>query len=295
MSILFLLYGHSNIDAKYALQRIIIGTNAPPNMPTTYLSEWARRTNPQWKLQLIEALATINAITVLRKLGLHVQEIHERFLPHRPDSSVHLHPVLKCLYHMCEDMTPDEAKRLVNAVQNDIEASMNKFQVENHQFLEVHLLRWLSEDFIIAGDCSQPARLRTVHCDMHLVLGAFKAADCSRLDRWKDSLQAAVTLLNCTTNNYIPGGKKKGNKIDKDMKSTRDTDGMDMVNQNFNVPPCNRLEDDDVYRIRKESAGLMLLINQRKFRPTGVGPYLDVYLVNRMLTFSVIPFRRKTV
>lgn len=270
---LFLLYGHSSMHAKYALQCIVIGTNAPPNMTTTYLSDWARSMtgNPYWKLLLIEALATINAIFVLRKLGLHIQEVHERFLPHRADCNVYLHPILKCLYHMCEDMQPTETQRLIESVQNEIETEMTN---ENYLYAEVHLLRWLSEGVIIAGDWSQPARNRTVHCDMHAVLGAFKAADECRLDRWKDALQTAVTLLNCTTKNY----REKKTKIEKDMKSTKDADCEGEGNQNFNVPPRDRLDDGDIYRIRKESAGLMLLINQRKFRPNGVRFNFPFYL-----------------
>lgn len=121
-----------------------------------------------WKLILIEALCVVKCNKCLRKLGLNIEDLREQFLPDRPETNLYIHPILKALYYICEQLLPAE----VNNLTRKIEISQSR--TINTKYFELSLLYWLSDRLIDVGDWSQTEPDgRIIHCELKAILGDY--------------------------------------------------------------------------------------------------------------------------
>lgn len=293
---MFLLHGHDQTMAKIALQDLVVAARAPC-AATTFLRKWVTTCTDSWKHKLTEALCVIRASYIIRKLGMDEAELHERFMPHQPDYNVYLHPILKLLYHICEQMDANETRLVIAGIRaaavelvaenGGRDHDMNC--IEMHHVFEMHLLHALSEGLLVAGETE--GRRRRHHCDVKVLELALKRADSGRLDGLRLKLTAAKNRLNCTVDNLIRAGKesKAGKESNSKEGEKHDISGVtekfsrldglngsdDSGGQNFKNPitePNKRNARDSMMRycVRRQSAGICLIINQKNFTKTNV-------------------------
>lgn len=265
---LFLFYGHSKTTAKYALQILIIGSKCT-EARTYFLEKWAnsfKSSNCDWKVVLIEGLAIIRANRILRSIGFNLTDINVHYLPENWNTNLFIHPILKCMFLMCEQLQPDETKNLIDHIQKRTTKIEMNFSNEN--YLEIYMLHWLSESIIEAGDWTpyyQDTNKRDVHCNVRPILEFFKLTE---NDRIHEKIQSVYIRLAFTTKNIITAKKKIYTHDDSLSTSSEKTDKKNYLEK----VPCHTAtltsidNKDDRYEIRKSVAGIALIINQYKFK-----------------------------
>lgn len=167
---MFLLYGGTQIDAKLALQKLYVAA-MNPLIKTQYLHEWAIHSKDEWKNILIEALSIVKCNKCLRKIGLNIDDLQDQYLPQHPDVNLNVHPILKGLYYVCDQLIPEE----VIYVTRKIQIIHNRAEEINTQFLEITLLHWLADRLIEAGEWSRNLNntTRTIHCELQPIFGQY--------------------------------------------------------------------------------------------------------------------------
>lgn len=259
---MFLLLGKNKNDARYSIQRLCIGMK-DHTRTIKYLYEWAiSARNEEWRLTLVEALLIIKANRVLRKLGLNVNELTSRFMPSNPLMNIHVHPILKCLLYVCEQLEPNEASQMIqNIDQNNVEEHLTCC----NKYLEISMLRWISTGIIDVGDwiAEKEARDRQIHCNVKPIVSFLKSI---QKEMQKNILQEAEKQFNFTSNNRI--GKEKNKKlVESKCVKNKEKNEMDFEGDNkilLNVIQMPSSESDR-YILKPESAGILLIINQRDF------------------------------
>uniref|UniRef100_A0A1B0GLN8 Caspase-8 n=1 Tax=Lutzomyia longipalpis TaxID=7200 RepID=A0A1B0GLN8_LUTLO len=121
---------------------------------TKIITPWAR-SDPdyKWREHLVEALAIVKSNKVLKKLGFELSDLQETYHPHIDEFSVHVHPILKILYRMCEKMPRNGRQRLIQHIRNDCQDFIN-VGVDAEDFLEIYFLSWIQLKIISIGDKS---------------------------------------------------------------------------------------------------------------------------------------------
>lgn len=272
VSLLFLCYGGTEQNlAKIALQKLLTGQYTAS---TTFLSDWASNmavATTDWKHVLVEALCIIKANFVLLKLGFSLFELNAHYLPHQMETNLHVHPVAKGLYFVCEQMTKPEATAMINHVESAECPNARGIRFDE-QYLEVYLLKWLSEGIIDAGDWTYngPTRNRQNHCNVSRILAYLKVAEKQSL---YDALQRVSIRMNFTSRNVITGGKDSGKKIavDEDTFVAKGNPAASQPKQCNNVETSSTMNDAPMvsklgeYVIRSDHVGHVLIINQKNF------------------------------
>lgn len=274
VSLLFLFYGDTP-NANVIVQKLLIGSFAP-TARTTYLEEWAHQLkSDQWRHIFIEGLATIKANRIIRKLLLHTQDIHERYMSHIPDANLFIHPILRFLYYVCEQLVQSDATNLIYKIStNWPDARLTGFN--NPKYLEIYLLHWISKSVISVGDWTLGER--QIHCNVQPILDCWKESD-TNYDL-KSKLEIAKNRFNYTTNNIIKGKKQKKMNCDDfkaySDKMDGDMEGLDInSNTKSKLPFDPPLIADDCYAIKRETAGIALIINQHYFTTVPDSPKLS--------------------
>lgn len=200
-----------------------------------------------------------------------MQDLHERFLsPTNAEFNLFIHPILKGIYCICEQMEPSEAKLLIEHVNNS-DCGRHQINFTDEKYLEVFLLHWLSELVIEAGEWSFVKAKRNVFCKVDVILEFLN----SYKPDLAQQLRRIIVRFNFTSNNVTSVERKKtGNVTSVEGKKTvTDDDGHDdKVEQNGRVSQLddqksfNKLSengcDDDRYLVQQQTAGYVLIINQ---------------------------------
>lgn len=303
VSLLFLLNGHSPETSQLLLQRLTISLHAAADesYPTNYLQDWAR-TTADWARILVEALAIVQANRVLRRLGLDVNVIADLdLLPRRPDIGTRVHPILKWLHFICEQLLPEDTRILINSVCEKFPD--DRYRLRNipaptptERYLEMWMLVWLAERLVEAGDWAPNAssRNRKVHCRLDAMLIAMKTSGNAKLLSLHHRLESAQNRFNCTSANVItfdPKSKEKEMKVragEQQMRALSEQQlgdgdgGLSCLSSGIQRPAIvssksgskNKMKDDeddrDRYVIRSDKVGIALIINQDTFYVTKV-------------------------
>ncbi|KAJ6636162.1 Caspase-8 [Pseudolycoriella hygida] len=265
-SIIFLLYGDNPVNAKIGLQRLLVLYHAQNSQTTDIITQWILSQNDsQWRTKIVEILWTIKAKHVLQSLGLEVQDLQERFLDpsalRNAEISLQIHPILKGLYCICEQLEPIEAKQLIEFVYSKDDKSQ-RINFADERYLEVFLLHWLSELVIEAGQWFTDKTKRNVFCNVEVII-EFLNLNKPNLAKL---LRNIVIRFNFTSNNRLPVDRKKnvtdddGNDDHLKSKKSQSTEERPLVQSDRNIQNGN--DNADRYRVERGTAGYVLIINQ---------------------------------
>lgn len=257
VSLIFLLYGDNPLNAKIGLQRLLILYHGQQSQ-TTDIQKWIiSRNDPNWRLTIIEALWTIKAKYVLQRLGLQMDDLHIRFLDYA-EVNLTIHPILKGLYYICEQIEPSEAKQLISYVNSTV-CGGYQFNFTDEKYLEVFLLHWLSELVIEAGEWSVVKSKRNVFCKLDVIFEFLK----SNKPELAEKLRRIINRFNFTSNN-LTSIERKANVTDDDGN---DDKGNDTPTKCSGSDNHNNVQNgtDDRYRVKRDTAGFVLIINQIDF------------------------------
>ncbi|XP_054727178.1 caspase-8 [Anastrepha obliqua] len=265
VSLGFLLFGDDRVNAEFALQKLLILSNTHKgggcggaDLLTKYIS-----VNPRnWRAQLVEALAIIGARRVLRRMGFDWNELHQHYLPHIGELSLHVHPLLKALYRVCERLKPAQAGQLVLRVNEQRKRPEELLRFYDFAYLEIFMLDWISRRIITLGD-------RVANgADVDVLLEFFKFSD---LDALKTLL--IETIMNnadkqCISNiAHISADNMEAATENNNMSipAKTSTSVQAYANDCSSVRSCD-LTMNEKYEVRRESAGILLIINQLIFQ-----------------------------
>lgn len=152
VSLLFLLCGHEQIRSKVILQQFITGS-FNKSTPTNHLTAWANEhPNEAWRATLLEGLCIIQGKCVIRKMELHWNDLEQQYLSANVQLSLFIHPIIKLLYHVCENLTKDEAVKLIKFITTKYPSKTPLNVNDNGELLELYLLHWMWEGIIDIGD-----------------------------------------------------------------------------------------------------------------------------------------------
>lgn len=113
---------------------------------TYILTEFINKYPQNWKNKLLEAICIIQNLQIIRKLGLSFNYLNLFYLPKNRLFSRYVNLTAKCLYLLCETLSEDKIKLLLQYVKTDIiEYNVN---LKDSDFLELHMLYWMQENYI---------------------------------------------------------------------------------------------------------------------------------------------------
>lgn len=246
---------------------------------TPFIREWAH-CNENYKQELIEALLIIQANHVLIKLGLDIEDLKDQFSPYLIETtSIHIHPMLKALYLLCESLTKIQTKRFFEYMKKECTLDV---EFDSEMFLEIYFIRWFLEDNVVLGDWKKNGTTKEIFCDVTKITTFLKAED----DSLKQKILNVNIKLNYTQKNYI--GKDKCKKdssnsaTDNASSSTASTSTTKNISnkkedtKEMEVISPNRDKIMPRYKIFKESAGYLLVINQKVFTYNSKSAYKKV-------------------
>ncbi|XP_055843650.1 caspase-8 [Episyrphus balteatus] len=256
VSLAFLLFADSKTNAQFILQKLLIISSAP-DTTTDILISYTQVNQKNWKSYLVEALAIIKANKVLRKLGLRLSDVRNHFLPHIPEMSLHINPIVKVLYSMCEMLTPIDAGKLVLEVRDTI-SPQDHLRFYNFDYLEIFLLDWITKRVIDASGSETT--------DISILIDYFKL---NSLQNMRDMLAYSLRDINIRTND---SARRESNELQSNnfvndcSSSSAEAYQRPEVFQRLEVyhRPVE-LKMGNCYKIEKESAGFVLIINEQKF------------------------------
>lgn len=141
----FLLYTDDRNQYKQFLDQLI---SIDKEKDTDLLRAWAKN-KAEWKHFILEALCLIQAKLAIHKLGLDYSELSERFLPLNYYTTTHVHPIIKLLYYVCEQLTIRESKKLIDYMQQKYPSVRNFNYSDNGDYLEIYFMNWILEKNVI--------------------------------------------------------------------------------------------------------------------------------------------------
>ncbi|XP_034119497.1 caspase-8 [Drosophila albomicans] len=254
VSLSFLLFGVQHSHASFILQKLLTLVRSPPEeqLNSDLLRLYAHANPGSWRSHLVEALCIINARRVLRKLGLNWEQLRLRYLPHISEISLHVHPMLKALYVICERLTVAQSGRLVLDINEKLARQRNEGDIGEPlrfydlEYLEIFMLDWLTRRHIRLGD------IETIGSDVQLLIEYFK---------FHDMHQFATLLIqtynsNASAQEYI--------KCESDAEPEQPTSVVQPAARS-NANASNPIALQSAKRVRQENAGILLIINQQTF------------------------------
>lgn len=122
-------------DTRYILERLTLENQNPYKEDTNYLIQWAQKYPDKWKETLLEALTIIQSNKILEKLGQNTDLVNGHFLPQIPTVCLFIPVILKSLYYLCENISEDIARKLINRLSR---------QFGDLLYLEIYILHLLS-------------------------------------------------------------------------------------------------------------------------------------------------------
>lgn len=255
MSLAFLLFGDQHALATYILQKLLALMGAADQRHSDLLRQYAGTNPADWRGHLVEALCIINARQALRKLGFSWQELRLHYLPQVLEVSLHVHPLLKALYNICEQLNIAQAGRLVLDINEQLARRQNGQQADDplrfydHAYLEIFLLDWLTRHHLRLGDINARGS------DMQLLIEYFKFND----------MHSLATLLVQTINSSHPGDNCE---TDASQSRTTNTEPPAVAPAAAPLAPVDGIVQQrraNALQVRKDNAGILLIINQQRF------------------------------
>uniref|UniRef100_A0A1A9WRC9 Caspase family p20 domain-containing protein n=1 Tax=Glossina brevipalpis TaxID=37001 RepID=A0A1A9WRC9_9MUSC len=275
VSLGFLLFGHERTSAAYILQKLIILSKQPrrdcdqvtSNSGDIILRHYAKSMSNDWRKGLVEALTIINAKKVLRKLGFCWRELYHHYLPQIAELSINIHPMLKVLYKICEELTAVQAKQLILKIQNDVVESLD---FSDPLYLEIFLLDWINRRIINIGD------RQCIGTDVQVLIEYFKFND---MDTLKELLNSTI-LHNAEEVEYKNHILEKENSI----QPATDSAESSLSSKNEGTFKClkedvsmyQEIDDISSYEVRRETAGFVMIINQNQFHQEADPKWADL-------------------
>ncbi|XP_037826569.1 caspase-8-like [Lucilia sericata] len=272
VSLSFLLFGADSNAYGYILQKLIILAQQPPQgkglgatgqlVTSGILTNYANINPETWRLHLVEALAIIRAKRVLRKLGLLWQEIYHHYLPHVAEISVYVHPLLKVLYKIAERLTPEQAGRLIHYIHTKYDECQH-LRFYDYSYLEVFFLNWLTKGVIAVGNRNLE------NSNIQILIEFFKFND---MDSFKDLLLETINqqLDNVTINQEQQA--VNNDRLEEQPEVDKDS-GISVSHDSCTTTQLSEVKAElsgdfdaaERYKITKENAGYILIINQNTF------------------------------
>lgn len=254
---MFLVCAHDQVRTKVVLQQLLVASFTP-NESTTFLHSWAceiKKTSTNWREILLEALCIIQAKAIISKLGLNYIDLEQRFLPENLSNALFIHPIVKLLYLVSEQLTVNESKQLIDRIAMKTANAQYFIYHDNGERLEIYLMYWLTEDMLSIGrqtttNQNNDDEMKT--CNLDLILEFLKQIE---RDALKEMVSSVCNQFNSVRNSLI-------NRTDG--KQSGDT-GVSSLN--FNATSNSSQTTDDSYKIQKSNAGIVLIVNQKTFFP----------------------------
>lgn len=240
---------------------------APPadQLHSDLLRQYAQTNPANWRSHLVEALCIIGARQVLRKLGFSWTELRLHYLPHVLELTLHVHPLLKALYNVCEQLTVAQSGRLVLDINDKLARRCTSGEQDeplrfyDYSYLEIFLLDWLTRHHLRLGD------INAIGSDVQLLIEYFKFND----------LNSLATLLIQTINSSANESSSSSpvNKYDMDdLQSTPDAPSEAAAPA---PAPCiapaapsasiSGQRRSNALQVHRDNAGILLIINQQSF------------------------------
>lgn len=267
MSLAFLLFGDQHALATYILQRLLALIRAPPadQLHSDLLRQYAQTNPANWRGHLIEALCIIDARQVLRKLGFSWEELRLHYLPHVLELTLHVHPLLKALYTICEQLTIAESGRFVLDINDKLARRRTSSEHDeplrfyDSSYLEIFLLDLLTRRHLRLGD------INAIGSDVELLIEYFKF-------NGRNSLSTLlIQTVNCSAS--VPTRSSPVSKFDADnlqsgAEPTAATPVAPATSCAASTAPStckNQLRHSNALQVRQNKAGILLIINQQSF------------------------------
>lgn len=247
---------------------------APPadQLHSDLLRQYAQTNPANWRGHLIEALCIINARQVLRNLGFCWAELRLHYLPHVLELTLHVHPLLKALYNVCEQLTVAQSGRLVLDINDKLARRRisgehdEPLRFYDYSYLEIFLLDWLTRHHLRLGD------IDAIGSDVQLLIEYFKF----------NNLNSLATLLIQTINSSANESSSHSpvNKYDTDdLESTPVAPSAGgaapFLAETSGPAPCtapaapsssiSRQRRSNALQVHRDRAGILLIINQQNF------------------------------
>lgn len=250
---MFLLCAEDSVRLKVLLQQLIVASHTKKSS-SNFLHLWAieidkLEQNPsvKWQDKSLEALCIIQEKLIITKLGLDFFDLDERFHASKVNSAVFIHPIAKLLYFICDKLTINEAMLLIKRITTDY-ASTEKFNyTDNGDHLELYLMHWIALDVISIGQNDREA------CNLAPIVRFLKEIE-------KEELTDVVKAIGERFNAKRAHQKSKIRTDDR-----RITEMTERSGNLTNVKSTREMLKSDAYKISKESAGILLIINQKNF------------------------------
>lgn len=254
---MFMLCADDHVRSKIVQQQIFVASHTP-HESTKILHSWAcemQKAGTEWRDILLEGLCIIQAKTTIGKLGLNYDDLEQRFLPLNPHNSLFIHPIVKLLYLVCEQLTVTEAKQLIDRITSKY-ASVRDFKYrDNGERLEIYLMYWLGVDVLSIGrrpieSIGAESRIE-LPSNLNPILEFLKHIE-------RDSLKEMVSSV-CHQFGDKRNATANHPTICTDDKQPTDV-GIIQCTENIRIKKA-----DEAYRVRKSNAGVLLIINQKQF------------------------------
>ncbi|KOC69706.1 Caspase-8 [Habropoda laboriosa] len=142
ISILFLMIN----DYRHSFKEIYDLLQKHKEHKAYILIEFIDHYPDNWKNKLLEAICVIQNRQIIRKLGISFQDLNLLYLAKNRSCSRYINVVAKCLYLLCEALSEDRIKLLLQYVKSDLTEYLK--YLEDIDFLELHMLYWMQENYI---------------------------------------------------------------------------------------------------------------------------------------------------
>lgn len=247
MSLLFLLIADDNVRAKFLLQQLIVASFSK-DQSTTFLHIWSienEKAEIKWRDKFLEGLCIIQAKRIIAKLGLSYYDLEHRFMPRNVNFALFIHPIVKHLYFVCENLTVTEAQLMVNNISANYSNVADFNYNDDGEYLEIYFLHWIWQEILTIGSRAECSRKT---CNLEPIIACLKQME-------KDSLKESVKDVCNRFNNFT-------SKIHTDDKCSTN---IDSLSYNFSTNLSTPSTSKHHYIVTREKAGIVLIINQMHF------------------------------
>lgn len=273
-SLVFLLYEVPDT----ALQRLIVYQKVSKDiaMDTMYLLyQWASHAQMRatWKYELLEALCICRQYNIIKKLGLNVSSVKNHYNPNNISFSIHINPLKKILYKLCESITSETLLILKRTLMS---YNINISEYEN---CELIFLELICQKFIL--DCNNITHTSADFSKLTKILEHFPALSpfAVYLNDLENKLNNTEnSLTKDMSNNLLQKTSLEINEYDKNIGKHNVSD-LDEFFEQLNQLNLEDLQDDlmtdkkqghdDCYPILNPNRiGVCCIINQEEFHPS---------------------------
>lgn len=274
ISLVFLLYDVPDT----ALQRLIVYQRVSGDVMSTNLNllhDWVQgaKSRSSWKHEFLEALLICQLYGIVNKLGFHVPSVKKHYQPDNLYVNMHINPMKKALYKVCENIDSDNLARLKRTLWN--------YNIHTMEFdtCELIFLKLISEKFITMTQIQYDKKV--LGCEFKvdkLVKILEKLRGLEDLGKELKNLQsrngdkpAPENPVTASTPLSSPSDLSKLKPVDAPMMTPHDFSDIFAMMGDLNIEDDVHLKSDtkmgrDKYAIKNTNRiGVCLIINQEDF------------------------------